>query len=74
MLAGYAGESPFRHLRTSRRESTITTAVSPPINAVVRSLLVAVRPLILFRVMVEFPKTPTGMFKNAGSETIGASP
>ncbi len=32
------------------------------------------KPLILFRVIVEFPKAPTGMFKNAGLETIGASP
>ena len=32
------------------------------------------KPLILLTVIVEFPKEPTGMFKNAGLEIIGAIP
>ena len=32
------------------------------------------KPSILFTVIVEFSKPPTGMFKNEGLETIGASP
>jgi hypothetical protein len=32
------------------------------------------KPLILFSVIVEFPKVPTGIVKNAGLEAIGALP
>ena len=43
MRTGYAGKGPFRRLRiSSSRESTITTAMSPPIIAAVRLLLGAV--------------------------------
>jgi len=32
------------------------------------------KPLILFTVIVEFSNEPAGMIKNAGLETIGATP